>query len=142
MPAPRKLFIFASVAFVALGSRVGSQGTVTYSQAQANRGHAVFERACASCHGADLHGDENAEVPGLVDESFDRSWRGEPLSALFDKASKTMPADRPGTLTPAEYADIIAYILQANRFTAGVDELRPDPAALRAVIPPSAQRTP
>ena len=142
MRAPRKLFLLASVALVALGSHVGSQGMVTYSQAQANRGHAVYERACASCHGADLHGDENAEVPALVDENFDRSWRGEPLSALFDKASRTMPADKPGTLTPGEYADILAYLLEANRLPAGADELRPDPVALRAVIPPSAQRTP
>jgi mono/diheme cytochrome c family protein len=102
----------------------------------------VYERACTSCHAADLHGDENAEVPALVGDSFDRSWRGEPLSALFDKASKTMPADRPGALTPAEYADIIAYLLQANRLPPGADELRPDPAALRALIPPLAKGTP
>ena len=142
MPASRKPLLLASVALVVLGSGAGSQGMVTYTQAQADRGHAVYERACTSCHAADLHGDENAEVPALVGENFDRSWRGEPLSALFDKASKTMPADRPGALTPAEYADIIAYLLQANRVPVGSDELHPDPAALRSVIPPLAERTP
>jgi S-disulfanyl-L-cysteine oxidoreductase SoxD len=142
MIAPRKLLGFASVALLVFGPRAAAQRAELFTQPQADRGHAVYERACTSCHGADLNGDEPGDVPALAGERFDHSWRGEPLQALFDKVSKTMPANRPGALTPAEYADIIAYLLQANGLPSGPEELRADASALRSVIPPLAQRTP
>jgi hypothetical protein len=37
-------------------------------------------------------------------------------------------------LTDDEYAAIVAYLLQANRYPAGAQEMRPDPAALKAVV--------
>ena len=45
----------------------------------------------------------------------------------------TMPQNKPASLTE-EYAAIVAYLLQANRYPAGQQELHPDPAALKAVV--------
>lgn len=121
-------------------SRRASEGVFT--AAQAERGHVAFERACAGCHSSDLHGDEPREVPALAREQFDTSWRGEPVAALHRKIRTTMPADRPGTLTAAEYNDIVAYILQANGFRPGAAELTADQAALDAITIDPLERTP
>jgi mono/diheme cytochrome c family protein len=102
--------------------------------AQAERGHVAYERACAGCHGGDLRGDEPMEVPALVAERFTAQWGGGPISDLFDKISRAMPADKPGTLSRTEYADIVAYILERNRYPAGPTELPSDSAALKSYI--------
>ena len=121
-------------------ARRASEGVFT--AAQAERGHVVFERVCAGCHASDLHGDEPREVPALVHEQFDMSWRGEPVAALHRKVRTTMPADRPGTLSSAEYTDIVAYILQTNGFRPGAGELTADQAALDAITIDPLERTP
>jgi hypothetical protein len=72
------------------------------------------------CHGPVLEG--NGEAPPLTGE-FIPDWAGLPLADLFDKISVTMPLNAPGTLRPADAADILAYILKANSFPAGVVEL-------------------
>jgi cytochrome c len=105
-----------------------------YTALQAVRGHAAYERACVGCHGPDLRGDEPMEVPALVGETFRMQWGGGPVSDLFDKISRAMPADKPGTLSRSDYADIVAYILESNRYSAGMTELPPDSAVLKGYI--------
>jgi len=41
-----------------------------------------------------------------------------------------MPQDRPGSLTPQQYIDVLAYILQLNGIQPGSQELVPDMALL------------
>jgi alcohol dehydrogenase (cytochrome c) len=145
MTPPRAgLFAFLFAAFVLVAaaqqSRRASEGVFT--AAQAERGHVVFERVCAGCHASNLGGDEPREVPALAHEQFDASWRGEPVAALHRKIRTTMPADRPGSLTAADYTDIVAYILQANGFRPGAAELTADQAALDAITIDPLERTP
>jgi hypothetical protein len=45
-----------------------------------------------------------------------------------------MPQDNPGSLTDPEYAAIVAYLLQANRYPAGQKELDPELATLKEVV--------
>jgi hypothetical protein len=45
-----------------------------------------------------------------------------------------MPADRPGQLSPQVNADILAYILQYNRFPSGAAELPSDVAMLKNIV--------
>jgi mono/diheme cytochrome c family protein len=126
------LFGVALIVATAAQSRTTSDGV--YVEAQAARGLALYGQHCASCHGHDLHGHDDAEVPPLVNEEFEAQWAGEPLSALYRKVSVTMPARAPGTLQPREAADIVAYLLQANRAPAGSAELPPDMDALARVL--------
>jgi mono/diheme cytochrome c family protein len=91
-----------------------------YSDAQADRGRAQYSQRCVMCHGAALEG--NGEAPPLTGE-FIPDWAGMTLADLFDKISVTMPLYAPGTLRPADAADILAYILKANSFPAGAVEL-------------------
>ena len=44
-----------------------------------------------------------------------------------------MPADAPGTLKPAEVADVIAFLLSKADLPAGQAELAADPADLKAI---------
>jgi len=128
---------FASVFVVAVAALVLSvavraqQRTVkdgVYTDAQASRGKAVFDMRCALCHGERLEG---AAGPPLAGDEFLAPRNSQPLSDVFDKINATMPADAPGTLQPQQVADLVAFILQANKFPAGKTELAPAAALLK-----------
>ena len=102
---------------------------IAYSETQAKRGETVYTKDCASCHGADMAGD--GQTPSLTGKDFNLQWSGMPLSDLFDRIHATMPADNPGRLTPAEVADVIAFILNKAGLPPGPTELSADVAALK-----------
>ena len=91
-----------------------------FTEAQASRGQLVYTQRCAACHGATLIG---ASGPPLTGGVFVSRWQADPLSALFTKISKTMPADAPGDLTSQQAADVLAYVLKTGGFPAGRAEL-------------------
>ena len=92
-----------------------------YTDAQASRGEAVYHSSCAVCHGDDLSGGEMG--PGLAGSSFLNFWDGLSLGDLYMVMSVSMPQDNPGSLDPAEYVDVIAFMLQQSEFPTGDDEL-------------------
>ncbi len=100
-----------------------------FTDAQAGRGQALYAQRCAGCHGPDLAG--GAQAPPLEGPAFRFKWRQEPLSALFIKIRYTMPPDAPDAakLTAEEGADLVAHILDANRFPSGSAELAAAEAA-------------
>ena len=106
-----------------------------YTVAQATRGSAVYQEKCVSCHGPTLGG---SLAPPLAGDAFAAQWGG-PLSAIVDKIQATMPANAMGTLTRAQAADILAFMLQTSRFPAGRAELSPEDAALKTITLPGAQ---
>ena len=67
-----------------------------YTDAQAARGQALYDKQCASCHGQGLKG---LAAPPLVGDVFAATWQGQPLLELASKIRNTMPADAPGTLS-------------------------------------------
>ena len=64
---------------------------------------------------------------------FYTNYAGKPLWDLFDVISDSMPMDDPGSLKKEQYAELIAYVLQLNRFPTGTAELPIDKAALSAI---------
>lgn len=92
-----------------------------YTAEQAERGKVLYAQACAACHAADLRGDGTA--PSLVEESFSFQWGDASVGELFDRIRRLMPSDRPNSLPPQSYSDIVAFILQTNKFPAGSREL-------------------
>ena len=56
-----------------------------------------------------------------------------PLNELFEQIRNTMPQDSPGSLSPQQYADIVALIFNKNKFPAGRTPLPGDYAALRMI---------
>jgi cytochrome c len=129
---------YTLVVTVMLGTLVGAaQGGKTpkdgiYTDAQAERGKESYLRACASCHQEGLQGADLA--PPLKGDDFLIPWSSQTVNDLFQKVATTMPADSPGSLRSQTNADILAYMLQVNKFPAGSDELKPDPAAMAAAI--------
>jgi mono/diheme cytochrome c family protein len=103
-----------------------------YTDAQAARGAAVYDAACASCHRADLGG---ASGPALREERFDRGFAGKDLKTLFTRTATTMPRGAPGSLGDTVYLDLVAHLLKENGFPAGSRELSADALAGVRVLP-------
>lgn len=91
-----------------------------YTDAQAQRGQAMYEMQCRACHGPALAGGLG---PPLAGADFLRLWDKRPLIDLVDKIEKTMPATSPGTLSRAQATDIVAHVLKTSTFPAGPAEL-------------------
>ena len=77
-----------------------------FTAAQASRGEAQFNRACGSCH----------QVGEQTGASFTARWGSGTLADLFTMMSTTMPQGSPGSLSPDDYASIVAFYLQRSGF--------------------------
>lgn len=95
-----------------------------YSEAQARRGQATYQRHCQTCHTA-------AAYTGTA---FRRAWAGRSPFDLWEQIRTTMPQDGPGRLKDGEYADIVAYLLRLNGYPAGTVELPADAERLQALV--------
>ena len=103
-----------------------------YTGEQATRGETAYKKSCASCHGEKLNG-SGAATPPLQGSDFTGMWTGQTLDDLFERIQTSMPADAPGKLSRAENADIVAYLLQANRMPPGKNDLPTDASALKQI---------
>ena len=106
-----------------------------FTSAQAVAGKAAYERNCANCHGASV--DDGNSAPPLRGAAFLGKYAGKPAADLFTYVSTKMPPGNPGSLSGAEYARIIAYVLQQNGFATGRSEFASDAAALASVTIPA-----
>jgi S-disulfanyl-L-cysteine oxidoreductase SoxD len=102
-----------------------------YSEEQAARGEKLYGERCGKCHGDTLGGVEAA--PALTGTTFYSNWEGEMLEALSDRIRTTMPQDKPGSLTRAQNADILAYILRVGEYPAGPAPLDSQAGAMAAI---------
>ena len=105
-----------------------------YSADQAHRGEALYQKQCVSCHGSALDG--AGPYPPLSGDDFLTKYEGQPTLNLYDMIQKLMPADKPGTLTRPEAADLLAYILSFNKFPAGKTDLPSDEDSLKKLVLP------
>ncbi len=125
----------ASLLFVQALILVSAQGKTTldgvYTEAQSKRGEAVYAKACAGCHQPDLSGD--GQTPALAGKDFNMDWNDQSLGDLFERTRLSMPADKPGSLPPADVADVIAFLLNKGKFAAGQTELPADLATLKTI---------
>jgi mono/diheme cytochrome c family protein len=99
----------------------GSISDGVYTEAQAERGNKVYTEQCGACHGADLKG--NDVIPPLTGDGFVANWKDKTAGDLFEKIKTTMPAIAPGSLTPEQTADTMAFILSHSKYKAGATEL-------------------
>src|SRR4051812_15537413 len=126
--------------YVALALQTGQTlNDGVYSDQQAIRGQALYQKRCSTCHGANLAGRTG---PPLNGDDFLSNWDTHPLLDLANKILKTMPRDDTDPLTPQESADVLAYILQSSKFPSGRMELILTEAALDAVTFPHRAGTP
>ena len=108
-----------------------------YTDEQAERGQRVYEQECTACHLDDLMGDGIA--PALIGSSFFFRWSDLSVGDMYTAMRTTMPQGAPGSLSPAGYADISAYLLQMNEVPGGDTELPTDMDDLGAITITDAQ---
>ena len=89
-----------------------------FTAEQAAHGRVIFATTCAACHGADLSG---VNRPALKGEVFLSHWMEGSLDALFTRV-KSIPPDR-ANLGDTAYVELVAFLLEANAFPAGAQEL-------------------
>lgn len=97
----------AALAAVTVQSQAGP---AVYTQAQAARGQQAYTATCASCHGADLKGVNDA--PPLAGEAFLMAWGGQRISDLVGFVQQSMPPSGPGSLPPDTTTDLVAFMLR------------------------------
>ena len=102
-----------------------------YTEEQATRGKALYSTDCASCHGAELTGGEMA--PGLAGGEFISGWDGLTVGDLFERIRISMPQNAPGSLSGQQNADILAFLLEANKFPTGTSELPKEAMILKTI---------
>jgi mono/diheme cytochrome c family protein len=104
-----------------------------YTAAQSLRGEETYQQFCSACHGARLQGSPAAPLTG---EAFRGRWEDgkHTLDDLYYIIRSLMPNNAPGSLSKAQYADVVAYILKVNNYPAGEAELVPKAAAMKALI--------
>jgi len=104
-----------------------------YTEAQANRGAAVFKEQCAGCHRPNFH--EGEGDPSLTGPHFLEAWGLVSLGSMANLIRTTMPPDvPPNTLSVQQVTDIVAYVLYLNYYPAGTKELPPDLDALSKLV--------
>ncbi len=94
-----------------------------FTAAQAARGARTFDEVCAGCH-------DSGEFAGA---RFRLGWVDRSVGELFDIISTLMPEGDPGSLSPGEYAAVVAYLLQLNGYPAGETPLPANLSALQAL---------
>jgi quinoprotein glucose dehydrogenase len=116
-----------------VGAATGGSGpgAALYAAAQAKRGEMVYADMCGTCHDPQLLGGVG---PPLAGKEFVGTWKTMTVGDLFEKIKTQMPLTAPGTMTGQQTADVVAFILSANKFPAGATELASDPAAMKNPI--------
>ena len=89
-------------------------GDGIFTAMQAERGQAVYETFCISCHEVEFYRTKLA------------LWQQAPVVELFDAMSATMPSEFPGGLSTEQYLDVLAYIFAITGSPPGDAELTLD----------------
>jgi S-disulfanyl-L-cysteine oxidoreductase SoxD len=95
-----------------------------FTEVQARRGEQMFQQNCSSCH-----------APGQFSgEIFQQLWTDRPVGELYEVMSTSMPENAPGSLSPSQYTDILAFFLLKNDYPHGADELAADRRVLNQLV--------
>lgn len=108
----------ASARDVAVATDSSTANPASYTADQAHLGAAVFSTNCTSCHGANLQG---VAAPGVAGTEFLSSAKNNKwtLADLRTLVVENMPLNNPGSLTPDQYAQVMAFLLASNCYPAG-----------------------
>jgi mono/diheme cytochrome c family protein len=94
-----------------------------YTRAQAAKGEETYFNMCVNCHPKGYY----------AGAGFKTNWNNRPLWDLWDWISNKMPKNDPGSLSPAEVVEVMAYILQQNKMPAGTVALPPNEKTLYGI---------
>lgn len=115
--------LFAFVALSSMGLHAATDGEArttqagVFSEAQSERGAALFEQTCLACHQIEE-----------FSTGYMEAWEGSTASDFMELIRTTMPQDNPGRLKREEYIDIVAYMFHMSGLPTGEEEMDPDTA--------------
>jgi mono/diheme cytochrome c family protein len=109
----------------ATANGVGGSAPVSFTADQVTRGSDIYADRCVQCHGDTLDNGEFGGAP-LNGSYFKKHWAGGSVAALVAFMKAKMPPDRPGSLTDQSYAELAAFLLDANDYPKGDKELPSD----------------
>jgi mono/diheme cytochrome c family protein len=113
-------------------SRAAATLPASFTADQVASGAEIYARRCADCHGSTLDNGEFGGAP-LNGSYFQQHWGGGTVAGLVAYARAKMPPDRPGSLTDQNYADLTAFLLDANGYPKGDKQLPPDTPSQQAM---------
>jgi alcohol dehydrogenase (cytochrome c) len=117
------------------GAQAQDQTPLSYTHQQAEAGRTAYTTYCVSCHGPHLNdGTQGAPLKG---PAFMKKYGDRSVLDLYQIARTTMPTANPGSLDPATYTELIAFLLQENAIVAGQTELPTDPRQLAGMNLPA-----
>ena len=116
----------------ATANGAGGSATVSFTADQVTRGSDIYAERCVQCHGDTLDNGEFGGAP-LNGSYFRKHWGGGSVAALVAFMKAKMPPDRPGSLTDQSYAELTAFLLDANDYPKGDKELPPDMPSQQAM---------
>ncbi len=124
--------VLMSLLYPTFSMAADAPASSTFTEAQFDRGEALYQQQCAACHGVEL---DSAAAPELVGTTFRKSWSrlGANVAELFNRISTTMPPGQAGNLDEAQNLEILAYILGRNNVLQGSEELKNDYNYLSAI---------
>ena len=119
--------MLSRVSLLSLAATFLAAGTIAVLAQAAAPAVYTAEQATA---GGDLY-----QSPALVGQGFADMVAAQGMTAqsLLTVTAQTMPQDKPGTLTPEQYAAITAYVLQKNGYPAGSELLSADNPHLKEI---------
>ena len=91
-----------------------------YTATQAQTGRTAYQTNCASCHAPDLSGREGPQLAGA---NFMTQWGDKTTGELIGFMRATMPPSGAAPLPDQTYADLAAFILDANSARPGNETL-------------------
>jgi alcohol dehydrogenase (cytochrome c) len=117
-----------------LAGNINAQEPAPFTTEQATAGLTSYRTYCASCHLTDLAGANEARP--LAGPAFMSTWNERTVQQLLLYTQLTMPQAPavPGSLTDETYADITAFMLQANGAEPGTETLTADTATVIGTI--------
>jgi cytochrome c len=104
-----------------------------FSEEQARRGDALYQKKCALCHRNDLTG-TTSDGPPLKGLDFFIRWRGQTLTEMLDSIKEIMPANSPGSLEQQGYVDVIGFLFKSNGVPMGDTDLPAEPNVLQQIL--------
>jgi mono/diheme cytochrome c family protein len=108
-------------ALVLCSAPVFAQGTLSFTQEQADAGRKFYRDTCQVCHGSTLaNGQFGTPLKGSL---FHDKWKGKSVGELEQFIFEKMPPDKVNTLTPEQIAIALAYILSRNDLMPGTEPL-------------------
>lgn len=136
MNFPRAIaFAFISLVAINWQSNVAAR-TIwdgVYSEAQAQRGDAIYQEHCAGCHGPELVSSD-PDYPNLTAPQFRWNWGKKSLAERLQRVKSSMPPTAKDSLPAQDYLDVITFILKVNGYPAGDADIKADSSDLPTII--------